>query len=262
MAVGLLGITHTILLGSPLPTASSEQWFWIGLSGIVGLGMGDFGLFAAFVMIGPRRSVLMMALSPVFASIGAFLLLGEIISPTAIIGIVLTLAGIVWVIAEREEQSKEQVTSNRLKAWGLLLALIGAIGQGIGLVLAKKGILLEPDVITNPLSATLMRMLLGAVFVWIIALSAGKISRLRKALDSKGGIAFTATGAVLGPFLGVTLSMVAVTYTQAGIAQTLMSLMPIFIIPVVWLIYKQKTSWRGILGAIVAVIGVTILFLI
>jgi len=62
--------------------------------------------------------------------------------------------------------------------------------------------------------------------------------------------------------LGVTLSMVAVTYTQAGIAQTLMSLMPVLIIPIVWVLYKQRTSWRGILGAVVAVIGVAILLII
>jgi drug/metabolite transporter (DMT)-like permease len=62
--------------------------------------------------------------------------------------------------------------------------------------------------------------------------------------------------------MGVTFSMVAVSYTEAGIAQTLMSLMPILIIPIVWLLYKEKTNWRGIFGAITAVVGVAILFLI
>jgi drug/metabolite transporter (DMT)-like permease len=71
----------------------------------------------------------------------------------------------------------------------------------------------------------------------------------------------TAAGAVVGPFVGMTLSMVAVANTQPGIAQTLMSLMPIFIIPVIWIIYRERTSWRGILGALIAVIGVAILFL-
>jgi drug/metabolite transporter (DMT)-like permease len=73
---------------------------------------------------------------------------------------------------------------------------------------------------------------------------------------------YTGAGALVGPVLGVTLSMMAVTYTQAGIAQTLMSLMPIFILPTMWILYRQKTSWRGILGALVAVLGVAILFLI
>jgi drug/metabolite transporter (DMT)-like permease len=72
----------------------------------------------------------------------------------------------------------------------------------------------------------------------------------------------TAAAAFIGPFLGVTLSMVAVTYTETGIAQTLMSLMPVLIIPLVWIVHKQRTSWRGMLGAVIAVIGVAILFLI
>jgi drug/metabolite transporter (DMT)-like permease len=85
---------------------------------------------------------------------------------------------------------------------------------------------------------------------------------LRRALKDQNAIKNTAVGAFIGPFMGVTFSMVAVSYTEAGIAQTLMSLMPILIIPIVWLLYKEKTNWRGIFGAITAVVGVAILFLI
>jgi drug/metabolite transporter (DMT)-like permease len=261
MAVGLLAVAHTILLGDLLPDATNEQWFWIGMSGVVGLGIGDFGLFAAFVLIGPRRSVLVMALSPIFASIGAYLMLGEIISSLAIAGVVVTLAGVTVVILEKEVYSEEKPVTNKLKTRGVILALMGAIGQGVGLVFAKKGMYLDLDIILNPLSAALMRMMLGALFVWICALVMGKLPELRKALGNKKGIGHTAAGAFIGPFMGVTLSMVAVTYTQTGIAQTLMSLMPVLIIPVVWVLYKQKTSWRGILGAAIAIIGVSILFL-
>jgi len=35
----------------------------------------------------------------------------------------------------------------------------------------------------------------------------------------------------------------------------------VMVIPVVWLLYKQKTSWRGAVGAAISVIGVAILFL-
>ncbi len=68
-------------------------------------------------------------------------------------------------------------------------------------------------------------------------------------------------GAVFGPFLGVWLSMVAVTYTYAGVASTLMSLMPVMVIPIVWIVYKQRTSWRGFIGSAVAIVGIAILFL-
>jgi drug/metabolite transporter (DMT)-like permease len=262
IAVCLLGITHIIFLGSLLPTASSEQWFWIGLSGIVGLGIGDFGLFAAFVIIGPRRSVLIMSLSPIFAALGAYLMLGEILSPLIITGIAVTLIGVIVVILEKEENSDEKPISKKLKTWGVFLAFIGAIGQGVGLVFAKKGMWLDPSVMMNPLSVTFVRMIMGALFIWTSVIVMRRLPEVRKALKSKKGMGHTAAGAFIGPFIGVTLSMIAVAYTQAGIAQTLMSLMPVFIIPAIWVLYKQKTSWRGVLGAIVAVIGVVILLLV
>ena len=262
MAIGFLVVTHVILLGTILPLASNGQWFWMGASGVVGLGIGDSGLFAAYVTIGPRRSVLVMALAPIFASVGAYLMLGEVISALAIVGIAITLGGVVMVILETDERSGEIPLSKKLKSYGVFFALIGAIGQGVGLVLAKKGIDLNPAVTLNPLSATLMRMILGALSLWMVMLVVGKLPELRKAFKSTMGMGHTAAAAFIGPFLGVTLSMVAVTYTETGIAQTLMSLMPVLIIPLVWIVHKQRTSWRGMLGAVIAVIGVAILFLI
>ena len=261
MAIGLLVVAHVILLGTLLPLASGSQWFWMGLSGVVGLGIGDFGLFAAYVTIGPRRSVLMQALAPIFASFGAFLILGETISSVAILGIAITLSGIVIVLVEREEKSELQPTMKNRKGWGILFGLISAMGQGFGAVLSKKGMYFDVSVAMNPVSAALIRMLLAGVFVWTCAIFARKLPALRQAAKDKEGIKYTAAGALVGPFLGMTLSMVALADTQTGIAQTLMSLMPIFIIPVIWIVYREKTNWRGILGALIAVAGVAILFL-
>jgi drug/metabolite transporter (DMT)-like permease len=106
-----------------------------------------------------------------------------------------------------------------------------------------------------------MRLVFGAVFIWVLALVWGRAPQLSSALRDKGGISNTLAGAVVGPFLGITLSMVAVTFTETGVAQTLMSLMPVLIIPIVWILYRQRTSWRGILGAVIAVIGVAIIFM-
>jgi drug/metabolite transporter (DMT)-like permease len=168
---------------------------------------------------------------------------------------------VVWVILERGQETTEKPLSRRSRAWGFSLALIGALGQGAGLAFAKKGIYYEAGMVLNPLSATLIRMVFGALFVWFAILVTGRTGELRKALSNKRGIRYTTAGAFIGPFLGVTFSMVAVTFTQAGIAQTLMSLMPVLIIPVVWVVYGQKTGLRGAVGAIVAVTGVAMLLL-
>ena len=262
IAVALLLVTHFVLFETILPLANGPQWFWLGASGVVGLGIGDSGLFAAYVILGPRRSLLVYSLAPIFASVGAYVMLGETIPAVAAVGIVLTLGGVVLVILEREEHSGEAPVSKKLKSYGVFFALVGAIGQGVGLVLAKKGIELNSAATLNPISATLMRMILGACSLWLFLIAAGRLPELRSAFKSREGMRQTLAAAIVGPFLGVTLSMIAVTYAEVGIAQTLLSLMPVMIIPVVWILYRQRTSWRGILGAIIAVIGVAVLFLV
>jgi drug/metabolite transporter (DMT)-like permease len=262
MATGFLIAAHVILLRTILPMASNVQWFWMGASGVVGLGIGDSALFAAYVTIGPRRSLLVYASAPIFAALSAYLMLGEIMPTLAIVGIAVTLAGIVIVVLEREERSGEIALSRKAKSYGVFFALIGAVGQGVGLALAKKGIDSNPQILLDPLSAALMRMILGALSLWLVMLSAGKLPGLRWAINSSQGMSETVAAAFIGPFLGVTLSMVAVTYAETGVAQTLMSLMPVLIIPAMWILYRQRTSWRGILGAVIAVFGVSILFLV
>lgn len=262
LAVGLLAGAHAIILGTVLPLATSAQWFWMGVSGIVGLGIGDCGLFAAFVTLGPKHTTLIMALSPVFASIGAYLMLGETLSPLSAVGMAITLTGIVTALLGRKDASEHGLTTRRQTTWGLLFALVGATGQGIGIVLSKKGMYINADVLMNPVSAALIRVIFGTLFLWTLALFSGKLPNLQKAAKDRQGMKFAAAGAVVGPFAGMTLSMVAVAYTETGIAQTLMSLMPVIIIPLVWILYREKTSIRGLIGAAMAVTGTAILFLI
>ena len=261
-AVIFLSLTHLILYGNLIPIQSYEQWSWIGISGIIGLGIGDFGLFAAFVIIGPRRSLLIMSLSPIFAALLAYIILNETLSNYAIIGMIITIIGVLTVLIEKEEKSLEEKLTNKQKIWGITLALVGAIGQGTGAVFAKKGIYIDPNQIVNPLSATLIRMIPAMIFIWICIIIAGKLPEIKKAIKDKKGMQSTIAGAFLGPFIGVTFSMIAVTFTEIGVAQTLMSLMPVMIIPIIWVLYKQKTNLRGIIGAFIAIIGVAILFLV
>lgn len=267
-AVLLLWATQAIIFGQFFPDATNEQWFWIGLSGVIGLGIGDFGLFASFVIIGTRRAVLVMSLSAIFASIAAFFLFDELLSILALVGISLTLSGVIIVLMEDGTKSDEKPLTKKKKKLGITLALVGAIGQGLGLAFLKKGMLLYPnstglqDVMSLAVTATLIRMMLGTIFVWAVIILWGKMPQLKRALKDRRGMKFVAVGSFIGPFAGVTLSTMAAYLVKVGIAQTLMSLMPIFIIPLVWVLYKQRTSWRGIVGAFVAVAGVAVLFLI
>ena len=98
MAVALLGVTHLVLFRTIVPPASGPQWFYMGLSGVAGLALGDFGYFGALVFLGPRRGVLLMAMAPIFSVIAGYFILGEIPGPWNLLGIIVTLSGVTWVI--------------------------------------------------------------------------------------------------------------------------------------------------------------------
>jgi drug/metabolite transporter (DMT)-like permease len=265
VAIVFLTVSHIIILGTLIPAANSAQWFWMGISGIVGLGIGDFALFAAYVIIGPKRSLLLMALAPVSSVIGGYLMLNEELGSLALVGIAITLIGIIIVVMEKKEDENDFKIEEGKKTYGFILGVIAAVGQGVGLVISKYGmktVATDPEVPLDPLSATLIRMIVGAVFIWICITVAGKLPKTIKSLRDKQALKLTSAGAFIGPFLGVWLSMVAITFTEAGIAMTLMSLMPIFVIPTVFLLYREKTSMQGMAGAFIAVIGVAIIFLV
>jgi drug/metabolite transporter (DMT)-like permease len=265
MAVGILGAVHLIRFGTLVPPAADTQWFYLGLSGVIGLALGDFGYFGALVLIGPRRGVLLMALAPIWSSIMAYFMLGEVLGAWTIAGIAVTLTGVTMVVIEREDQADENSIPRKQKMYGVLSGLGGSLGQGLGLVISKYGMMVaggEGVGPLNPLSATLVRMVVAAVFVWLVVAFTGRLPLVLRARRDSGAVLRTLAGAVSGPFAGVWLSMVAITYAQAGVAATLMALMPVMVIPVVRLIYGERTSARGIIGACTAVAGVAILFLV
>ena len=253
-AIFLLGITYFLFWGNL--DVSVEVIFWLAASGVVGLAIGDTFLFQAMVIIGARLSMILMALAPPMAALLAYLFLGEIISPVGIVGIAVTIAGIIWVVAERTPDPEG--IKRRISFKGVLWGILAALGQAVGLILAKKG--LNSDI--HALLATLIRMLGATAILWPITMLSRKVKNpIRIFSNDRSAIKYMILGIIFGPYLGVTLSLVSVKYTQTGIAATLMSTMPVIMIPMVIAIEKEKVSRRAILGAMIAVTGIAILFL-
>ncbi|MEJ2050411.1 MAG: DMT family transporter [Calditrichota bacterium] len=253
-AIFLLGITYFLFWGNL--NVSGEVIFWLATSGVVGLAIGDTFLFQAMVIIGARLSMILMALAPPMAALLAYIFLGEIISPLGIVGIAVTIAGVIWVVAERTPDPGG--IKQRISLKGVLWGILAALGQAVGLILAKKG--LNSDI--HALLATLIRMLGATAILWPITLLSRKVKNpIRIFSNDRSAIKYMILGIIFGPYLGVTLSLVSVKYTQTGIAATLMSTVPVIMIPMVIAIEKEKVSRRAILGATIAVTGIAILFL-
>jgi len=255
----ILMAAHLIFFGTVLPlAATSDQWFWFSLSGIIGLVLGDVALFQAFVQIGTRLTMLVFSMSPVLAALMGWAFLGEILTPIQILGMGLTLAGVLWVVAE-EQNGGNQPSDRRYFLWGLLFALIGAIGQAGGLITAKFGLTGDFPV----LSGQVIRMGVAAFSIWIFTLIRGRgLETIQKFRANPMATRYVLIATIAGPVLGVFCSLAAVKYTEdIGIASTLQSLPPIFLLPIGYFFFKEKIGNRAIIGTIIALAGVAILFL-
>jgi drug/metabolite transporter (DMT)-like permease len=209
-------------------------------------------------LIGPRLASLMMALAPVLSAVLAWLFLGEVLSIQEIIGISITIAGIMLVIAERQSKSKTEPIDQRRYMIGLLCGLGGAVGQAGGLVLSKIGL---HDGFPA-LSGNLIRLIVAVVAIWGLAIANRQLVSSYRTLKTHPRAALLmAVAAVLGPVVGVWLSLIAVQNTNVGTASTLSSLMPIFLIPISFVIFKERVTKRAILGTAITFIGMVVLFL-
>jgi drug/metabolite transporter (DMT)-like permease len=263
VAIILLGITHWIVFSTPIPLdAGPERWFWLGSSGIVGLAIGDIFLFQAYITLGPRLGLLFLSLSPALTTLLAWILLGETLSTGNIFGILLTLAGIAWVVLESNPKEKSSEQNNRVlhrKVYfkGILAGLIAAAGQSVGMVLAKNGLTDN----FPALSANVIRMMAAFLALWLVTIFQGQvISTIQQANEQRFGLIYILGGSFFGPLIGVSLSLFAIQNTSIGIASTIIALPPIFLLPIGYFVFKEHITWRAVAGTVLAVAGVGLLF--
>ena len=234
--------------------AGYENWIWLSLSGLIGFVFGDLFLFKSYTMIGSRFSMLIMTLVPPITAFFSFIILGERLTLIHYLGMTLTFSGIAMAIFSRP--GKGERFSLKLAPKGILYAFGGAVGQALGLVLSKFG-LNDYD----PFAATQIRIIAGIIGYTFLVTILVRWNNVVMATRNKEGMLLTSLGAFFGPFLGVSFSLIAVKYTEAGIASTIMALVPVFIIVPAVFLFKQKVTLRELLGAIVSVAGVALFFL-
>ena len=261
MALALLFsvVLFGVVTGNILPPgASAEACGWMLLSGLVGYVIGDFCLFQC-----SRYGQLFMTLAPLSAALMAWVTLGQQMTLMSILAMLVTLFGISISVLGRGEHHK---VSLKLPLNGILFAIGAAVCQGVGLVLSKIGMdYYEPSASMPewlvPFSANFYRCVAGIIGFTFLLYYRDGMAPLREAMHDKKGLSVATATTIFGPFVGVGFSLMAVQYTAAGIASTLMAMTPIIIIlPAYWL-FHEKITWKAILGALISVIGVSLFFL-
>ena len=257
-------------LGQPWPVyAGEEAWLWLLASGVVGYFFGDWCLFNSYLLIGSRMGQLFMTLAPMFTALSAWVMIGQTLAWTSLLAMFVTLLGIAISVLGRDEQHHVSVS---LPMKGVLFGIGAGLGQGVGLVLSKIGLdhyvedvpvgLLPSVEGYLPFASNMIRCMAGfACFTaWLIL--SGHADRMRQSLSDHKGLLAMLCAVVSGPFVGVGFSLMAVQYTAAGIASTLMALTPILILlPSRWL-FGQPITLKGVVGALISVVGVSLFFLL
>ena len=256
MLLASLLLLSTILIMNFSFNVSSSQVKNLAISGVIGLVIGDSFLFKGYQLIGARISMLLMALSPAMTALLAYFFLGENLSVLGLIGMLITLSGISLVVLQRKS---DPTSKYKMSVLGIFYGFMGAAGQSGGLIFAK---LAFDESSINGFVATFIRVSSAILLLFPAALLFRRykdpVKLYRK---NKSALGATVIGTILGPYLGITFSLIAIANTKVGIAATLMSTMPIIMLPMVKYIYKEQLSWRAIMGAVIAVAGVALIFL-
>lgn len=259
-----LALAGTITRQMPVPfDASPRAWLYLSISGIIGFVIADFFLFNAYVIIGARITVIFQSLTPLFTTLFAFIFLGETMEAIRLVGMGIVVIGILIVVISRQRADAESHAATRkpLPAGmmkGYIFAFFSSVFQALGLIFSKTGLGSY-----NAISGTQIRVMMAIVGFAIQAVLMKQPQQVFVLpIRNKAAFSATASGAVFGPFLGVVFSLFALQNTQAGTASTLMALTPILIIPPSVILLKQKVKAMEIVGAIIAVCGATLFFML
>lgn len=251
-----LQVNPVLLFTAPFP----EHWMWLGVSGIVGLSIGDYFAFTAFKMLGSSRASLFNTFAPGAALFGGYLVLGEQLNTMGLFGMAISISGIIWFIQMTSAKQKAAVTKQEFTK-GIVYAILGALCQGLGLVFAKKGLIIDAGFgRILPLHATWIRMVAATISIYAVGVFRGGLWQEFKAVTfTPAVIKPVALGTLFGPVIGVSMSLYAASVIEVSLAQTIFSLLPISVMLAAVLLRKEKLEATSFIAAIIGVAGVFVL---
>lgn len=246
-----IGLIIVLFNRTSLTTSISFRGaFFLAMSGLIGFSIGDSFLMSAFTRIGAQVTLLIYTISPVLTAILGRIFFGESLSPKNIMGMLVVIGAIMLVIGKGGSSNLKVKGDPK----GLLFAFLASIGQALGVLLSKAGLESIPALL-----ATEIRLLGGLVGILLICSLAKGWPDVKKLFISRQGIEVTLSNALIGTTIGVVLSMLAIKYTKAAVASTLMTMSPVIIIPIMYFYYKEKISRYELVGAVMSVAGVALL---
>jgi drug/metabolite transporter (DMT)-like permease len=263
VALVLFAVALWLRDGSPVPLDfPGHAWWYLGLSGVVGFFIGDIFLFKALVELGPRLAMLIQSLAAPTAALLGYLFLGESYMPHQWLGMAIALFGVAMVIFERSpapaQPSGKERHVRRVTTSAVVIGALGMCGQAVGIILSKTGMQV-PGGYLDAFAATEIRAIAAFCCFAVLFTVTGKWRNVQNGLRDHRAVLYTSLGAVFGPFVGVSLSLLSLHYLTSGVASTFFALVPVCIIPFSVYLHREFVSLRAVVGALIAVGGVWLL---
>lgn len=249
-------ISVSELFSNPLP----NHFIYLGLSGVIGFTIGDYCSFTSFKLLGPKLGSLYTTFAPGAALSIGFLILGEKINWIGIIGILITVGGVIWLTLSKKDKAAAELAGFKRDKKGIAFGIIGALCQGTGLVLSKYGMDYYADKLPT-MHAVWIRLMFAFTTAFIVSFFIKKLIKNSKPIfaNQNNAIPYMIMGTFLGPVAGVSLSLLAIQKMEVAVAQTIFAMLPIFVLPINLFVYKEKITIQSVFACITAIFGVLIL---
>jgi drug/metabolite transporter (DMT)-like permease len=226
---------------------------WLAGSGMVGFVLSDTAMFAALKHLGAARTAAMQCISPPVAVFCGWLFLAEALSGFALLGIGVTVVAVAgaMMLGPRDETRLGPHWS-----LGLLLAVVAAVANAIGIVMARQAFQ-QVDIATG----TIYRLIPAVLVLLIVVTSRGRRAGWEKLAEPPRRGIWLGVTAFFGSFVGMLFYGASIKFAPAGVAATLTSTYPIWLIPIAAGILKERITGGQILCTLVAVGGIGLIFL-
>lgn len=267
LATLFIGILNFIFFPTDFIALFSSQhlqaWLWLGLSGIVGLTIGDYFGFAMYTILGATLGSVLTTFAPAAALLLGSMLVDEHINFVGITGINITIVGVNFISLGRSQVKAIPDHGHGSVTKGIVFGILAALCQGAGLVMAKKGMMMEESMNYHlqPLGATFIRLSIGFLSLLLLTIIQRRVREISQPVieNKDGGIKYAVYGTIFGPTIGVCLALYTVSLIDPSVAQTIFSLVPAVTMIISYLFFKEMLSLKSVLGLIVALSGVIIL---
>jgi drug/metabolite transporter (DMT)-like permease len=258
MSLVLLMLVPVVLVSGSWHSLTLADCAVLGLSGFIGIFVGDTALFGAMNRLGPRRTSVLFATHAFFSAFLGYLFLGEHMGLQAMLGGALVMGGVMTATLLGRHKGDDHAWETTRGHWGLgvALGLLAAFCQALSSLIAKPVMVSGAD----PIAATAVRVTATCAAQFVLLWSGFAAARAQHKASARillqvGWIGF------LGMGVGMTLILLALKHGDVGMVAILSSVSPVLVLPLLWLRLHRAPAPGAWLGAGLTVLGTALVLM-